>query len=89
MQIIKTKENKTRNGGRIPTLRLYHVFLLCASFSGVIAADVEEREEQMVLLMELGRQLYLDLQREKDRLPNVLQQQACPGKAGAGGPART
>lgn len=56
----------------IPTLRFYRIFLLCTPFSGAVAADVEEREEQMVFVMELGWQLYLDLQRQKNKLPNVL-----------------
>lgn len=43
------------------TLCLNWVLLLGAGLAVAVTADVEEREEQMVLLSELGRQLHLNL----------------------------
>ena len=52
----------------VRTLCLHHVPLLGAGLAVAVTADVVEGEEQVVLLVELGRQLDLELKEEKTQL---------------------
>lgn len=64
----------------IPTLSFNSVLSLRAAFRRVVAADVEESEQQVMFLMQLGWQFYLDLQRQKSKLPTPYDSQRSPGK---------
>lgn len=55
------------------TLCFDNIPLLCAPFTWIITADMEECEQQVVLFVQLGGQFYFNLQgRQNNHLFNVL-----------------